>query len=472
MRRAMILKELTEFARDRRLAILAAIVLILSLVSVGVGAVRQVAYQQQQAAAVAEDRRIWLDQGEVNPHSAAHFGLFAFKPRAAMSLFDPGLSPWLGDAVWLEAHYKNPAQARQVETDAVLQRFGDLSPAWMLQTLLPLLIVLAGSAAVAGDRERGTLKLQLAQGARPPSLLFAKFAALSLVSLGVVAVLTVAGGVAALIGGATGADLGVRWGGLFLVYSAYAVIWSALTITLSALAGTARQALVVLLAVWALALVVAPRAGAAHAGAAYPGVTAGDFWERATELREQGIDGHNPANERTAAIRQAYLDQYGVDTVEELPFDFSGVTLQLGEEYGNQIYDRLYGEIARTEAAQADLIMAWSPLSPVLAARTLSAGLAGNDLTHQARFTAAAEAHRREVQRRLNEEQRLHGKGQDFNNKVEADFWEEVATFQYRTPAFTGLWASYGVAAAILLGWLLASLALVALAARRLEKRA
>lgn len=468
---AMIGKELREYARDRRLVILAVVMAALCLLSIGAGAARQAAYQADLDAAIAEDRRIWLSQGEVNPHSAAHFGLYAFKPRAAMSLFDPGLSPWLGDAVWLEAHYQNPVQARPAEADAVLQRFGDLSPAWMLQTLLPLLIILAGFAALAGERERGALRLQLVQGATPARLATAKVLALSVLALTLVAVLSAAGGVAALITGATG-DLGVRWIGMLALYGVYALIWAALTVGVSGLTRSGRQALVVLLFIWAIALVVAPRVAAAHAGAAHPTTAAGAFWEQAAKLRAEGIDGHDPADARTAAVREEYLARYGVDDIEDLPFDFAGVTLQLGEEYGNRVFETLYGEIARREAAQQELILGYSPLSPSLAVRALSAGLAGNDLAHQTRFTEAAEVHRRGVQRRLNEEQRLHGKGQDFNNTVDADFWQEVATFDYAPPSFTAVARAYAASALILLAWLLAALALVAIAARRLETRA
>jgi len=469
---AIAAKELTEFGRDRRLAIIAFALLLLAFAAIGTGALQQARYAAERDTAVATDQEIWHGQGAVNPHSAAHMGQYAFKPRAPLALFDPGLSPWLGEAIWLEAHYQNPPQARPAQTSNLIQRFGDLSPAWVLQAMLPLLIVMSGFAMVAGERERGSLRLQMIQGSKALPLLLGKAGALLAGAALVVVVLLAAAGVAvSWTTGWTG-DAGARWFGLLVAYLLYAAIWVGMTVSVSAFAATARQALLVLLTVWAVAIVLVPRLAAEQATAAHPIPAAGAFWEAVRVAREQGIDGHNPGDARAKALEAQVLAQYGVASVDDLPIDFAGISLQAGEDYGNQVFDRLYGGIIASENAQVAAQTWFAPLSPLIGIRALSMGMAGNDLVHQQQFTAAAEAHRRTVQRQLNAEQARTGKGQNFNNKAPPEFWQRVPTFIYQAPSIASVGGRYVTPWVVTLAWLAGVAALFGLAAARLEKRA
>ena len=59
--------------------------------------------EQYNTSTVAE-REVWDGQGEKNPHSAAHFGTFAFKPKYPLSLIDQGVDKYVGISIFLEAH--------------------------------------------------------------------------------------------------------------------------------------------------------------------------------------------------------------------------------------------------------------------------------------------------------------------------------------------------------------------------------
>jgi ABC-2 type transport system permease protein len=63
----------------------------------------------QKAAADSAEHARWLGQPAKNPHSAAHYGVWAFKPRLAATFLDPGIEPYAGVAVWLEAHNQKRA---------------------------------------------------------------------------------------------------------------------------------------------------------------------------------------------------------------------------------------------------------------------------------------------------------------------------------------------------------------------------
>lgn len=472
MLRTIMAREWLEFRRDRRLVVLTAIFAALALAAVVTGTSQQLRFVADRAAAVDADRSIWRGQGAVNPHSAAHFGQFAFKPAPTLGLFDPGYSPYFGQAVWIEAHIQNPAQARPAEAAASVQRFGDLSPGWILQTLLPLLIILSGFATAAGERERGNLKLQLVHGARAWPLVAGKTLALTGGAIVIVTALVGLGMVGGLVAVGPSADLLARGVALLAIYATYATVWSMLTVTVSSLASTARQAFVILLGIWALAVVLLPRIAAEEATIAHPLPSAGAFWETVAKAREAGIDGHSSEDARTKALMASTLARYGAKTPADLPVDFAGIALQAGEDYGNTVFDRLYGQYAAMERAQAERQLWYAPLSPTIALRAASMGFSGTDLVHQQAFLKAAEQHRRHVERLLNDEQTRTGRGRNFNNTVAAGFFDGIPVFSYVSPRLLSVSANYAAPAAVLLAWLIGAIALLALASRRLEARA
>ena len=75
-------KELLDLLRDGRFRVLAGLVLVVSVVSLGAGwkAYTDLAAQHRTAQQATRDQ--WLNQPKKNPHSAAHYGVYAFKPTA------------------------------------------------------------------------------------------------------------------------------------------------------------------------------------------------------------------------------------------------------------------------------------------------------------------------------------------------------------------------------------------------------
>ena len=126
--------------RDGRFRWTAAIVLILLATSLILGWKHYVKTREERAAAQTLSRDSWVGQGSRNPHSAAHFGVYAFKPATPLALIDTGLDPFTGVSVWVEAHNQNPAQYRPIEDATAVARFGELTAAFVLQFLIPLLI--------------------------------------------------------------------------------------------------------------------------------------------------------------------------------------------------------------------------------------------------------------------------------------------------------------------------------------------
>ncbi|MFM7487705.1 MAG: ABC transporter permease [Cytophagales bacterium] len=125
-------------------------------------------HYQQQA------RQGWENNPDKHPHRMAHYGAFAFRLKHPLSMFDVGMESYAGNAVFLEAHKQNTVNFSEASFSTGLLRFGEISLAMILQVILPLVIFFLGFAAVAVERENGTLKVLLMQGASWGELLVGK----------------------------------------------------------------------------------------------------------------------------------------------------------------------------------------------------------------------------------------------------------------------------------------------------------
>jgi len=256
------------------------------------------------------------------------------------------------------------------------------------------------------------------------------------------------------------------------VYVLYAGTWSALTLGASALAAEARLALMCLLGCWIASVVLLPRMAPELAQRAHPLPAAGAFWATVAKAQEKGIDGHQPQGARTIAFRERILAEHGVETVAELPFSFTGLSLQAGEENGNRIFDHYYGELHRQEQRQLRAIRWFGLGSPAVALRALSSGFAGTDLAHHATFTAHVEQHRRDLQGHLNGDFARNAKGREFNYRADTAFWGTLPAFTHGLPRLSAMFAHYRADLAVLLAWCAAASGFFVLAARRLGRKA
>jgi len=441
-------KELKEMRRDRRLIWASGIALALLLVAGLISAQQCQTLARQKAQATAAERARWLGQGENNPHGAAHYGIYVFKPQTALMAFDPGIEAFVGASVWLEAHQQNEFVYRPAQDAAPVQRFIQLSPAAAVQILGPLLIILLGFGAVAGERERGTLRQILSHGADGPRLLTGKALALAAVLLAILA--PVAG--AALV---SGLMFGLAFSGsrlllMVLVYVLYLGTFLFLTLAVSAWAASARSALVILLAFWAVNCFLAPRAVAELAGAVHP-VPSSVEWKNV--MRSKMTADHDVSVEER--LKAELLQRYGVSKEEDLPVNWRGIFLQRGEEANYPIFDKHYNRLFDGIRGQ-DRVYQWGAVAaPLLALQSLSMGFGCSDFEHHRRFVVAAEEHRRVIQKTLNEELSLHPEKDWGDYQAGQDLWARLPAFRYEPPPLSGFLQYYVSAAFLLSAWFL-----------------
>ena len=468
--------ELRLMARNRVAGVAIVLLVLLTLVAVATSWSHQRAVADTRARHQAAAAAAFKAQPDRHPHRVVHYGHFIYRPLGPLAAFDPGVDAYTGNSMFLEGHRQNTANFGDVRQSSPLVRFGQLTPAFVLQAVAPLLLIFLGYGALARERERGTLRPLLVQGATRGAIVGGKLGALGLVALlvGLPAMLGLL-----LIAGRPGADA-LPVVTLACGYLAYLALWTVIVVLVSALARRSRDALLALIALWAVTVVLIPRVAPDIAATAVPLANRLQTDVAiARDLRRLG-DSHNANDPTFAAFKAATLRRYGVERVEDLPVNYNGLLAVEGERITSELFDRYAGESFAAQAKQNALVRAAGVLSPAIALRDLSMAAAGTDFAGHRRFLEQAEAYRYALVQRLNRLQAdevsyandtAEGAGADQRKRVDAANWDAMPRFAFRAPDGGELAAGALPGLAMLLGWLVAALAGLALATRRLGGR-
>ncbi|KAB7643652.1 DUF3526 domain-containing protein [Polymorphobacter fuscus] len=471
--------ELRLMLRSRLALVGVATLLLLSGIAAVTSAVQTASASATRAAAQAATDAQFQTQPDRHPHRMVHYGTYALRPVGPLAAFDSGVDAFTGTVLFLEGHRQNSATFGAARESSDLVRFGQLTPAFVLQTLAPLLLVFLGFAAVARERERGSLRALRSHGATAAGILAGKVLALGAVALLAMAPALVAllwsalrhpgeGGIAALIA---------------LAYAAYLLVWVIGITAVSALARTAQGALVALIAAWAIITVLVPRAAAGWAGVADPLPTRVDTeFAIAADLRRLG-DSHNPDDKYFAAFKARILDRYGVTSTDDLPVNYRGLVAAEGERLTSELFANYAARADAIQRGQSARLQALGVISPALAVRQASMVGAATDLGTHLAFMNRAEAYRYDLIQRLNALQanqvssaddgaRSRDPLADQRTRISADFWKTMPQFHLAAPA-PATRATAMLPALGLLGlWLAISALLLALARRTLDRTA
>lgn len=454
--------EIRHSLRNRSLWIACVSIAALLLLSAIIAQQNQNKLNAQRNEYQQRVRSNWLEQPDRHPHRASHYGYLAFRPKAPLSFFDPGVDSYAGTSVFLEAHRQNTANFSEANHSGGMLRFGELSPALVLQLLVPLAIFFLGFAAITSERESGTLPMLLAQGVTWRELIIGKTLGVTLMALCV----TAPGALLLLVwrllaGNEVSADTLWRVLGLIAGYSLYLLICAAFTVLVSAWQQTSRGALTSLILLWIVFCVVLPRGAQTLGAALAPAPAKAEFDARLeNELAKEG-DSHNPNDPHFATLRTETLKKYNVAEVKDLPFNYGAFVMLEAEKISSEIFRRHYGELLATFRQQNRVSEFVSILNPYLAMRSLSGALAGSNLAHFAEFQWQAESFRYEMVQKLNQ---LHMDEIKFENdraqRISRERWQDFPEFTFRAPTIGWAIRQQGLAVLSLLGWSVALLVL------------
>lgn len=464
--RALAANELRTVWRDGRLPVAGLALAALLVAAIVTGQVRADAAQRERADARDAARRQWVDQGDKNPHSAAHYGTHAFKPVGALEAFDPGATPWLGVTLKLEAHRRELAGDAPSADATALDRFVALSPATVLQLLLPLVIIALGFGLWTRERELGTLRQLMSQGLTPGTLFIGK----TLGFLAVAALVAVPASVGTLAALSGGAPSGRVWG-LALLQALWALTWVGLTAAVSALSRSSRASLVALLALWGGVALVGPRLVQDVAAAIAPVPDRDGFARELAASLQGGLPGGPAREERVDALSLERLEAAGfVDAGVMMDEGLLGaLELQAEAAYENEVINHHFGalEAALDRRERVARWLGW--VSPYAAVRALSAGLSGTDTAHHRDFARAAERHRQGLVDQLNTVFAEHAGDAGWDFKAGQDVWAKAPALVWAQPAARDVLVARGDALSALLGWCVGALAMGAWSVRRLR---
>ncbi|MEO0330835.1 MAG: DUF3526 domain-containing protein [Bacteroidota bacterium] len=456
-------KEFLTALRDIRLQVSGGILLVLMLTAVLVGKQGQQQLQQEREDAQAAMRGQWVNQGEKHPHSAAHYGQFAFKPKPVLSFLDVGLDNYTGVSVFLEAHKQNEILFSSAQDSNGMTRFGEMTAALIFQILMPLLIIFLTFNTFSQEREEGTLKLIHGQGLSMAKLFWGKVGGIyGMVLLLFVPIIILAYLMLNQQSASLDSEVTTKFGAITLGYAVYFLVFVILGVLVSAFAHSSGIALLTLLGLWVIACIILPKATTNLASKLYPTPSQFEFRETIRNKVKNGIDGHNPSDVRLASLKEEVLEEHGVTTIEELPVNWSGIAMQAGEEYTDQVYDQEFSSVESIFQRQNRLSEWIGFLNPYLAIRHLSMALAGTDFTHHVTFARAAENYRRDFVKLMNKDMEInHKPGIAYGDyKVGEEMWSSIPPFQYELPSTATILATQWRSVAALALWLV-TLALI-----------
>ncbi len=394
-------------------------------------------------------------QPDRHPHRMVHYGQFVFRPLNPLAAFDPGIDGFTGNTLFLEGHRQNGANFGDVRQASLLMRFGALTPAFVLQVLAPLLLVFFGHAAVARERESGTLRMLLAQGVASRQVVAGKLIALS--GFAGLMLLPALAGLALLVAGSD-----ARWASAAMLAAGYAMwlmLWSLAVVLVSLLCARGRDALLVLLALWAVVVILLPRWIPDLANRAIDVPTR---FETAIAVQRDYLalgDAHNPDDPKFLAFRAGLLRRYGVTRVEDLPVNYKGLVGMEGERASSALFSQYAADTFDRQARQNALVDGFGWLVPTLALHRLSMAASGTDLNHFRRFTEQGERYRYSLVQGLNQLQVEQVRYADDTtpgkeNRISHDHWRAFPAFRFVAAPLADTARNVAPAGAILLAWL------------------
>ena len=323
-----------------------------------------IADKRDEVAALA-DGRLRLDE---RPFAGSPFdyrvaAILPVGPLAALAVGQRDLSPVVAE-ISLRGRRDNLLARRPLADPEQLQT-GRFDAAFVVVYLLPLLVIGLCFDLLAGERERGTLRLVLSQPVGASTYLRAKLAARLLVLLALLGSF----GAAAVLTLGTGADAALlAWLAVAAVHVAF---WAALAFAVNARRRSAATNAMHMVAAWVVLVLLLPAAINVVVEQALPlpsrMVLIGEL--RAAENRAAAHVHDHPeltGDDALAWARRYYLVQRKIE--EETAPRFAGFEERI--------------------AARAELVRAASLLSPAVLVHDALSELAGTGPTRHAAFAA------------------------------------------------------------------------------------
>lgn len=454
--------------RNKALILVSIVFIIVLIMAVILGNIQT--KNQNQAYQEAQDhlRSQWENIDAMNPHSAAHYGTYVFKPTNLLSSLDEGVNSVTGNVLRVEGHVQNEivhSEASQMQT---VSKFGKLKSSLLLQYIIPLLLIFLAFNSVSQEKQSGRLKLLVLQGAQVKTILWAKILSVWLYGLLLLSLVVIVYMFLNLQN--LNADLLARSFLFFITYTLYYFVITGLTVFFSARWHNATVALTTMIGLWILWTVFLPNIFMSTAENFHELPSRNEFQSAMKEDRSKGLDGHNPSDERSKDLEERTLKQYGVDSLSQLPINFDGLVMQADEEYGNQVWDKHFGNLRTVLTKQKQSYQLAGVINPFIALQNASMGFTASDNLHHQEFLLQVEHYRRDFIKTLNDKHAYGGsKTGDWAWKADNDFYKSVQDFSYQPTAIKNTVSHYLPDLLLLFVWSLFVVILISVSSKKVE---
>ncbi|MEX0288084.1 MAG: DUF3526 domain-containing protein, partial [Flavobacteriaceae bacterium] len=390
-------------------------------------------------------RQSWEANPDKHPHRMAHFGTFAFRVSSPLGMFDYGLESFTGSTVFLEAHRQNSVNFSDASFSTGTLRFGEFSMAMLLQLVLPLILIFIGFSSIAADRQNGTLKILIAQGARWFEMLLGKSLGLFVIALLFLAPAVIVVVVALIIYGnhAISDHLWLRFTVITIGYSGFLFVVASSVVLISAASDAPKNALLRLLGIWLLMVVLLPKSAQALGSYWHPTPSKLAFQSGIEKEVIQKGDSHNPNDPYYNDLRDSVLYVHKVSKVTDLPFNYSGFVMREGEKISSTLYKRHHASLLNTYENQNNISRLVLMANPYMAIKQLSMTFSGTDFLSYMNFQEQADTYRYVLSQKMNELQmeyispKKESGSEGKTHVVSHQHWEDFPDFRHEPMSFS-----------------------------------
>jgi ABC-2 type transport system permease protein len=461
----LVKKELLLSYRNKTILISAVIIWLLFIVATVCTFLNYNTNHKQRLAANTLFRQQWEHQ-QRNPHDAAHFGTYLFKPVNLLNVFDTGINDYTGNTYRIEAHVQHEISNSEAENNDTSMRFGNLSFALILQLLVPLFLLFITSTTITGEKENGTLKMLLAQGLNSRKIIWAKVWANYLLIIVIILPIFTIITIAILCSGDMDLLL-TRLLWILVTYLLYYLLMALLGVIISAISNHSGKALLSALCFWIFMSIIFPKIITGMANRSYPLMSRAAFSDLVEQGYRKGLNGKDPYAARGERYINSLLKKYHVDSVKALPFNIDGLTLQFNEDYRTKAFNHYFKEVENSFDQQQFFLSLSGIFDPFLSTKRLSMALAGSDFYHHEQFFKQAQAYRNQLIRKLNMQLAVHGKNFKGDYIVGPKYFGQLKDFKYQLPPLERVLQLEKIAILSLTGWILILILLLQFIASR-----
>ena len=464
----IIKNEWYSLVRSRALSGISIGFVVLLIITIYLGNLQTQKQTEQYTAAKEHLRQQWESIKAMNPHGAAHYGTYVFKPTNLLSSLDEGVNGVTGKVLRVEGHVQNEIVYSEASQSQVISKFGKLKSALLLQYIIPLLLIFLAFQSINREKQSGRLKLLLLQGASATKLTVAKTLATWLYGAALL-LLTVLAYTLMNLDSLT-ADALTRAAMMCVSYLLFYFILTALTIYFSVRCVNSNLALTSMLGLWIFWTIFLPNILMSSVEGWQELPSRETFKAAMSEDRSKGLDGHNPSDKRAEELKNRILQEYGVDSLSQLPINFDGIVMQEDEEYGNQVWDKHFGNLREVFGKQKQNYQAGGIINPFISLQNASMGFAGNDNLHHQEFLLQVENYRRVFIKQLNDEHAFGGsKTGDWGWEANNDFYKSIEDFDYQPTKLASVFGNYSLDLVLLLVWSLFATILLISGAKKMR---